>query len=801
MCAGLGAEEVRRRLARAARHEETGRRVLAFYLVEMEARRLYQATGHGSTAHYAETRLGLDRRRTAELMRVGAKLLELRAVDRAFCEGRLGWAKVLVVARMAAPEHEAAWLQRALELDVRALTLLAASSREGGPPRAAGDAKGLPEIRFPVSASVSPLVFAKLEQAQRRLGDELGRAVDVAGLLDTLLDEFLATQADGTVPGRKRLDASIYRVQLYEIGKRGDPLLILTEDGPLPVDGGGPSREGAMSEALRCDAGVRNHHVAGPGAGDAHAHGHAHDTRARDVKTPPAMRRRVFRRDGHRCRSCRTRHSLHAHHKEFRGHGGRTLVQNLITLCVRCHGLVHAALLVIEGATVDVARFVDSKGQPVEGPEQVAALERDAFDVARLTPPAPGELPAADPARTAGAEGDTIAGVSASAPGEEARVTLAGLPAEVDPAWWRRHAHLVRDRGDGGSLCFRAGLPEEAPPRQVAAPPPASQAFDGLVGQEERVRRLQETAEGTRALGTRFPHTLLTGPAGTGKSTLARAIAAAAQQPLAEVSAPLLKDRVTWVRFLADLAEGSVLFLDEAHALPLGLLEVLLQALAERQLTLVLSDGVRARQVTLRLPAFTLVAATTDEGALPAALRSRFGLRETLVHYGVEALSEVALQASARAAAGAGAGGLETTAEAARRLAQASRGTPREVLRLLERARERAARTGVRRLDAQEVERLLSGLGYDDEGLDPGEQRYVQVLRESSTPIPLARLARLLGSTPRALTEHVEPWLFHRGLVRMTPGGRTAGSYVRLRASDTRAPNVRQTVPRAYRTS
>ncbi len=92
---GLDGDEVRRRLARAARHEETSRRVLAFYLVEMDVRRLYQTTGHGSTAHYAEARLGLDRRRVAELLRVGAKLLELREVDRAFCEGRLGWAKVL----------------------------------------------------------------------------------------------------------------------------------------------------------------------------------------------------------------------------------------------------------------------------------------------------------------------------------------------------------------------------------------------------------------------------------------------------------------------------------------------------------------------------------------------------------------------------------------------------------------------------------------------------------------------------------------------------------------------------------
>jgi Holliday junction DNA helicase RuvB len=758
MRAGLGGDEVRRRLARAARHEETGRRVLAFYLVEMDARRLYQSTGHGSTAHYAEARLGLDRRRVAELLRVGTRLLELREVDRAFCEGRLGWAKVLVVARMAAPEHESAWLERALALDARALSLLAARSREGGPPRAAGDEKGLPEVRFPVSASVSALVYAKLERAQRRLGAELGREVDVAGLLDTLLDEFLATEPDGSVPGRRRVDASAYRVELLESRRRGDPLLVATEDGPVPIDGGGAGREGAASESVRCDAGVRNHHVPAsgvPGRPD-------HDHRARDVKTPPRMRRRVLERDGRRCRSCRSRWSLMVHHVEFRSHGGRTLVENLVTLCSRCHGLVHAGLLVIEGASVGAARFVDAAGRSLSDADQVAEVGR-----AVLTPPVRDE---------------------GRAP-SEGLVTLASVPADVDAAWWRRHAPLVRDRGENGSLRFEAGPPVEAESPPAEPPAPAADAFAGLVGQDDRVARLRRAAEGARARGKRFPHVLLTGPAGTGKSTLARGIAAAAGAPLVEVSAPLIADRATWVRLLAGLAEGSVLFLDEAHALPRALLDALLEATAEGRLSLVLSDGVTARRVTLRLPTFTLVAATTDEGALPAALRSRFGLRETLVRYGEAALAEVVRGAAAK-------DGAEATPEAARRLASASRGTPREAIRLLDRALDDAATTGTTRLDVGEVERSLEGLGYDAEGLDPGERRYVELLRESPTPVPLSRLSRMLGVTPRTLIEHVEPWLFERDLVRMTRGGRAAAPRVRLLRAQAGAPNVRRATPR-----
>ena len=182
-----------------------------------------------------------------------------------------------------------------------------------------------------------------------------------------------------------------------------------------------------------------------------------------------------------------------------------------------------------------------------------------------------------------------------------------------------------------------------------------------------------------------------------------------------------------------------------------------------------LSDGATARRVTLRLPAFTLVAATTDEGAIPPPLRSRFGLRETLVHYGESDLARVVQQAAAAA-------GAEASEEGARRLARASRGTPREALRLLERALDDLAVTGALRLDAAGVGRALSGLGYDQDELDPGEQRYLHVLRESPTPVPLSRLARVLGTTPRTLVEHVEPWLFARGHVRMTLGGRDGGA-------------------------
>jgi hypothetical protein len=186
--------------------------------------------------------------------------------------------------------------------------------------------------------------------------------------------------------------------------------------------------------------------------------------------------------------------------------------------------------------------------------------------------------------------------------------------------------------------------------------------------------------------------------------------------------------------------------------------------------------GVRARTVTLRLPAFTLLAATSDPDELPEPLVTRFLLRETLAEYDEADLAALATRV-------VGEDGLALEPEAARRLALCARGRPREVRRLAERLLNRARAEGVARIDDRACDRALRAMGYDRQGLLPEERRYLRVLRASRAPVPGGRLAQMAGLCARRVLREMEPWLCRKGLVRVTPRGRVPGPRLAAEAS------------------
>jgi hypothetical protein len=310
---GLDAEEVDARLRIVGRLGDVSHRAMAFYLAEVDRRGLYQVLGAPSTVVYGTRVLGMARWTVRELLETGRRLEELRAVDRAFEEGRLPWSKVRLLCKVAVRSTEQAWLEEAQRATCDELHRVVRRVQPGERPPA-GD--GLPGSRMRLSFELPAAQWQKWLNAKAKLCAERGidDGVNDFELLEEMLDMVLSSDADGSVPGRRPVNGSVYKV-VVRATERGAS--VLTPDGPEPVEPDDAERilEGAA--------------------------------------TPERLRREVFARDGHRCIACHGMRRLHAHHVVFRSRGGPTRLDNLATLCAKCHGLLHEGFLdieVVEGA-------------------------------------------------------------------------------------------------------------------------------------------------------------------------------------------------------------------------------------------------------------------------------------------------------------------------------------------------------------------------------------------------------------------------------------------------------------------
>jgi Holliday junction DNA helicase RuvB len=262
---------------------------------------------------------------------------------------------------------------------------------------------------------------------------------------------------------------------------------------------------------------------------------------------------------------------------------------------------------------------------------------------------------------------------------------------------------------------------------------------------------------------------LLAGPPGLGKTSLAGIVAAELGVRFIPTAGPALERKGDVAAFLTALEPGSVFFVDELHRLPRALEETFYPAMEDRRLPITVGQGAGARVVTIDLPAFTLIGATTRAGLLTTPLRDRFGIQHRLEHYGPEDLGEIVTRSAAIL-------GVAIEPAGAEAIATRSRGTPRVANRLLKRVRDYAEVHGEGTVTADIADRALDLLEVDAEGLDRLDREILSAICDkfSGGPVGLSTLAVAVSEEPDTIEDVYEPYLLQRGLIARTPRGRVA---------------------------
>jgi Holliday junction DNA helicase RuvB len=290
-----------------------------------------------------------------------------------------------------------------------------------------------------------------------------------------------------------------------------------------------------------------------------------------------------------------------------------------------------------------------------------------------------------------------------------------------------------------------------------------------FVGQTAVKDQLAVSIEAAATRGEALDHVLLAGPPGLGKTSLAQIVAAELDVPFVQTAGPALERKGDVAAFLTALEPRAVFFVDEIHRLPRALEETFYPAMEDGCLPITVGQGAGARVVTLPLPPFTLIGATTRAGLITTPLRDRFGIQHRLEHYDAGDLATI-VRRSAKL--------LDVAIEdsGAHAIAQRSRGTPRVANRLLKRVRDYAEVRGSGVVTGEVAIEALDLLGVDHAGLDRLDREILRAICEKfgGGPVGLSTLAVAVGEEQDTIEDVYEPYLLQRGLLERTPRGRAA---------------------------
>ena len=290
--------------------------------------------------------------------------------------------------------------------------------------------------------------------------------------------------------------------------------------------------------------------------------------------------------------------------------------------------------------------------------------------------------------------------------------------------------------------------------------------LEDFVGQRGVKDQLAVFIEAARARGEALDHVLLAGPPGLGKTSLAQIVRNELGVGIRQIAGPGL-ERKDIAAILTSLEPRDVLFIDEIHRISRAAEEILYPALEDFRLDIVMGQGPAARTLTLDLPPFTLVGATTRTGLLTTPLRDRFGLTFRLDLYAADELAQI-VRRSARILA------VELAEDAGELIAGRSRGTPRIANRILRRVRDVAEVRHEGVVTTAITEEALTLLEVDSAGLERFDRELLRcvITKFGGGPVGLSTLAVALGEEPETIEDVYEPFLLQLGFLQRTPRGR-----------------------------
>lgn len=294
-------------------------------------------------------------------------------------------------------------------------------------------------------------------------------------------------------------------------------------------------------------------------------------------------------------------------------------------------------------------------------------------------------------------------------------------------------------------------------------------SLDDFVGQQKSKDRLGVMVQSAVKRGDTLDHVLLSGPPGLGKTTLAHILANSMDVSIKITSGPALEKAGDLAGLLTSLEKGDILFIDEIHRMNKTIEEYLYPAMEDFRLDIIIDQGPNARSVTLNLPPFTLVGATTRSGMLSAPLRSRFGINNRLEYYESAELEQIVLRSSQLL-------GLEMDDQAAAIVALRSRGTPRIANNLLRWVRDYTTVKTDGIVTDSIARDALEMLEIDQWGLNEMDKRLLRTLIEKfkGGPVGLNSLATAVAEDPNTIEEVHEPFLIMEGYLQRTQQGRVA---------------------------